>query len=210
MPRDKIYAVRGVRVMPDFDPAASYGYQVSAFNQQGKRNVARFEGEDFMFRLSEDEFKLGQSSMEPHAFTEQGIYMLTTVLKGELATRQSRLLIRMLKYMKDTLAEARGALYAGDVLRLAIRIGKDAEEIRKMKQDKPECADLPVFMHHHSQRCRWPCLLAHSFRVDGDHRHHRTCRRAPLLRPGLHLQEVGDPSTPRRRGVIPAATLRSG
>ena len=52
---NKVYVIRGVQVMLDFDLAEIYGYTVSAFNQQVKRNVERFEGEDFMFRLTKDE-----------------------------------------------------------------------------------------------------------------------------------------------------------
>ena len=52
--KEKIYIVRGVQVMFDFDLAEIYGYTVSAFNQQVKRNIDRFP-EDFMFRIEPDE-----------------------------------------------------------------------------------------------------------------------------------------------------------
>ena len=52
--RNKIYTIRGQQVMMDFDLAEIYGYTVSAFNQQVKRNEDRFP-EDFMFELTSEE-----------------------------------------------------------------------------------------------------------------------------------------------------------
>ena len=54
--RDKIYIIRGQQVMLDYDLAEIYGYETKAFNRQVKNNAERFEGEDFMFRLTKDEF----------------------------------------------------------------------------------------------------------------------------------------------------------
>ncbi len=126
--KDKIYTIRGVQVMFDFDLAAIYGYSTKAFNQQVKNNKERFD-EDFRFQLTDEEVKecsrskiltLNKSEDEnlrskktssstkrgknikykPYAFTEQGIYMLMTVLKGELAVAQSKTLIRLFKDIK--------------------------------------------------------------------------------------------------------------
>ena len=113
--KDKIYTIRGQQVMLDFDLAEIYGYTTSAFNQQVARNNEKFEGEDFMFRLTRSEldsfvkshfvisrnetFYKGQGGGTrklPYAFTEQGVYMLMTVLRGELAVKQSRALIMMI------------------------------------------------------------------------------------------------------------------
>ena len=52
--RDKIYIIRGQKVMLDADLAEIYGYTTKAFNQQVKRNMEKFD-EDFMFRLTEEE-----------------------------------------------------------------------------------------------------------------------------------------------------------
>ena len=49
---DKIYTIRGQKVMLDYDLAALYGYTTGAFNQQVRRNMEKFEGEEFMFRLT--------------------------------------------------------------------------------------------------------------------------------------------------------------
>lgn len=90
--RSKIYTIRGQQVMLDFDLAEIYGYSVKAFNQQVKNNIEKFDN-DFMFQLNETEFsflrsKFLTSKIEtrggrqyfPYAFTEQGVYMLMTVL----------------------------------------------------------------------------------------------------------------------------------
>lgn len=53
--RDKIYVIRGVKVMLDFELAEIYGYETKNFNRQVKNNAAKFEGEDFMFQLTYEE-----------------------------------------------------------------------------------------------------------------------------------------------------------
>ena len=95
--------------MLDVDLAEIYGYETKYFNRQIKNNIERFD-EDFRFQLTDEEVanlrcknftsSWGGSRYKPYAFTEQGIYMLMTVLKGELAISQSKMLIRMFKEMK--------------------------------------------------------------------------------------------------------------
>ena len=53
--QSKIYEIRGQRVMLDRDLAVLYGVETKALNQAVKRNIQRFEGDDFMFRLTKDE-----------------------------------------------------------------------------------------------------------------------------------------------------------
>lgn len=113
--KNKIYMIRGVQVMLDSDLAEIYGYSVKAFNQQVKNNIDKFD-EDFMFQLTQEEvdnlrskfLTANISTMSrslPYVFSEQGVYMLMTVLRGELATKQSKILIRMFKEMKQFLVE---------------------------------------------------------------------------------------------------------
>ena len=96
-----VYTIRGVKVMLDFDLARIYGYSTNAFNQQVKRNIEKFP-EDFMFQLSDVETRMilrsqivtanelsSKRRYNPYAFTEKGIYMLMTVLKGDSAIKQS-------------------------------------------------------------------------------------------------------------------------
>ena len=103
-----IYIIRGQKVMLDFELAKIYGYSTKAFNQQVKNNINKFP-ERYRFQITNEELKEiarsknltthiwatnkgGRTSL-PYAFTKQGIYMLMTVLKGDLATKQSPALI---------------------------------------------------------------------------------------------------------------------
>ena len=115
--RSKVYIIRGQQVMLDKDLAELYGYEVKRLNEQVKRNISRFP-EDFMFQLNKEEIpeKFSKSQIEtlneksnrqgfnvkkmPFAFTEQGIYMLATVLRGELAEQQSIFIMRTFREMR--------------------------------------------------------------------------------------------------------------
>lgn len=89
--KSKIYTIRGVKVMLDADLAEIYGYNLKAFNQQVKNNIEKFPN-DFRYQLTNDEYRNLKSNFltsswggvrkMPFAFTEQGVYMLMTVLKG--------------------------------------------------------------------------------------------------------------------------------
>lgn len=114
--QEKIYLIRGQKVMLDADLAEMYGYGTKNFNRQVKNNIEKFEGEDFMFQLTDEEMvelsrcknftsSWGGSRYLPNAFTEQGVYMLMTVLRGGLAIKQSRALVRTFKQMKDFIIE---------------------------------------------------------------------------------------------------------
>ena len=143
--RSKIYIIRGQKIMLDSDLAEIYGYETKNFNRQVKNNIERFEGDDFMFRLTQDEFndlrcKKGTSSWGgsrylPFAFTEQGIYLLMTVLKGELAVRQSRAIIRLFKTMKDYLIENQPFLAQKSYYALVDTVVAHSREIRSISED---------------------------------------------------------------------------
>ena len=114
---NRVYVIRGQQVMIDYDLAEIYGYEVKNLNQQVKRNIARFP-EDFMFQLTREEVESVKSQIVisrennffegqgggrrtlPYAFTEQGIYMLATVLRGELAEQQSIFIMRAFREMR--------------------------------------------------------------------------------------------------------------
>ena len=96
--------------MLDYDLAELYGYEVKNLNRQVKRNIERFPY-DFMFQLTKDEYenlrcqnvtanRKSMSRSMPYAFTEQGIYMLATVLRGELAEQQSIFIMRAFREMR--------------------------------------------------------------------------------------------------------------
>ncbi len=144
--RDKIHLIRGQKVMLDYDLAFIYGYETKYLNRQVKRNIERFEGDDFMFQLTEEEFlrcQNGTSKMEkrggkryfPYAFTEQGVYMLMTVLKGELAIRQSRDLIRAFRAMKDYIFENRDILNQREQLKMMTAVAINSENLSKVEKE---------------------------------------------------------------------------
>lgn len=149
--QSKIYVVRGVQVMLDIDLAAIYGYTVKAFNQQVKNNMEKFD-DDFMFQLTAGELDNLRSKFLtaivspmsralPYAFTEQGIYMLMTVLKGERAIKQSKALVRLFKQMKDYVIENQQIVSQRDFLRLSLQTAENAENIADFRKRLLEIDD---------------------------------------------------------------------
>lgn len=155
--RSKIYIIRGVQVMLDSDLAEIYGYETKRFNEQVKNNIEKFD-EDFRFQLTKEEYQeilrskistLDQnlrskfltlepgkySKYLPYAFTEQGIYMLMTVLRGELAVKQSKTLIRIFKQMKDFIVQSQNVLSTPDLLKLSIQTTENTKDIQNLKQN---------------------------------------------------------------------------
>ena len=118
---NKILVIRGQQVMLDRDLAEIYGYETKNFNRQVRNNIEKFD-EEFMFQLTKEETTellrckiftsngRGGNRYLPYAFTEQGIYMLMTVLKGDLATKQSKLLIKLFKKMRHYFSENAGII----------------------------------------------------------------------------------------------------
>ena len=107
---NRVYIIRGQQVMLDYDLAEIYGYEVKNLNRQVKRNIERFP-DDFMFQLDKEEYENlrcqnvtanfnSKNRVLPHAFTEQGIYMLATVLRVELAEQQSIFIMRAFREMR--------------------------------------------------------------------------------------------------------------
>ena len=149
--QEKIYFIRGQKVMLDSDLAEIYGYETKMFNRQVKRNIEKFEGDDFMFQLTDEEvYELSRCHFgtlnngqgrgsnikyKPYAFTEQGIYMLMTVLRGELAIRQSRALIRMFKQMKDYIVENRDFLSSKEMVQLLLQTNKNTNDIMQHSKE---------------------------------------------------------------------------
>ena len=143
--QDKIYTIRGQKVMLDVDLAVIYGYETKNFNRQVKNNSAKFDGDDFMFQLTKDEWEnlrcknftssWGGSRYLPMAFTEQGIYMLMTVLRGELAVQQSRALVRTFKKMKDYILDNRELIGQREYIQLSMQTAENVHDISKLKFD---------------------------------------------------------------------------
>ena len=149
--KSRIYTIRGVKVMLDADLAEIYGYETRFFNRQVKNNIDRF-AEDFRFQLSEDEMQnlmckkctssWGGTRKLPYAFTEQGIYMLMTVLKGDLAIRQSMALIRLFKQMKDYIvAENQLLLGNNGITEIAAQTIQNTRDIALLSNEMRENRD---------------------------------------------------------------------
>ena len=148
--QSKIYIVRGQKVMLDFELAEIYGYSTTKFNQQVKNNIEKFD-EDFMFQLTKEEFEnlmskkltssWGGRRKLPKVFTEQGIYMLMTVLKGELATKQSKALIRTFKQMKDYIIENQDLIGEREYLQLSMQISENIHTTMELRSDLNEVED---------------------------------------------------------------------
>ena len=148
--KSRIYTIRGVKVMLDADLAEIYGYSTKAFNQQVKNNIERF-AEDFRFQLKDAEIASlsrskiltsmqtkgvkGGRSYKPFAFTEQGIYMLMTVLKGDLAVQQSMALIRLFKQMKDYIAAENAPDVSAGMVALATQTSQNTRDIAEIATD---------------------------------------------------------------------------
>lgn len=111
---NKIYHIRGKKVMIDRDLAEMYGVETRRLNEQVKRNEKRFPA-DFMFQLTEQELenwksqnatsnkeKMGLRKL-PNVFTEQGVAMLSSVLNSETAIEVNIQIIRIFTRIREVL-----------------------------------------------------------------------------------------------------------
>lgn len=111
--QNKIYEIRGQRVMLDRDLAEMYGVETKVLNQAVKRNLKRFP-DDFVFRVNHQEFTNLKSQIVtsswggvrklPYAFTEQGVAMLAGVLNSDAAVRANIVIMRAFVRMRSYLA----------------------------------------------------------------------------------------------------------
>ena len=142
-----IFTLRGVQVMIDRDLADIYGVEVKRLNEQVKRNIERFPTQ-FRFQLDNtekeelvancDRFeKLKYSSVNPYAFTEQGVAMLASVLRSKTAVKVSIQIIQAFVEMKKFLAENAGIFQRLDkVEQKQIKTDQKFEQIFKALEDK--------------------------------------------------------------------------
>ena len=156
---NRVYVIRGQQVMLDYDLADIYGYEVRRLNEQVKRNIARFP-EDFMFQLTKGEIPedflksqiatLNENGNKrglhikklPYAFTEQGIYMLATVLRGELAEQQSIFIMRAFREMRHYIkqnqqfvTQSEMHLVSARVSEISVQMSNMADRQKKTEQD---------------------------------------------------------------------------
>ncbi|MBQ3030231.1 MAG: ORF6N domain-containing protein [Agathobacter sp.] len=180
MIQEKIYLVRGQKVMLDVDLAEIYGYETKNFNRQVKNNIEKFEGEDFMFQLTAEEWEnlrcknctssWGGSRYLPLAFTEQGIYMLMTVLRGELATQQSRALVRTFKKMKDYILENQNLIGDREYLQLSLQVSESFIEMKKLRSDLYDVEEqiTALILNSGGEGSRWENLISNKTIYDVD------------------------------------------
>lgn len=145
--RSKIYIIRDKQVMLDFDLANLYGVETRVLNQAVRRNIERFP-EDFMFQLTDEELKNWKSQIVisnsikmglrklPYAFTEQGVAMLSGVLRSPIAIEVNIRIMRTFVAVRQYLASPKcnNCQLEGEVKRLAAYI----EEVLADQNDQNE------------------------------------------------------------------------
>ena len=139
---EMIYLIRGQQVMLDSELAEYYGYETRRFNEQIKNNLDRFDP-DFMLELTKTELNAilmskkstsswGGNRKSKYAFTEQGVYMVMTVLKGEEAARQSKLLVRLFKSMKDYITSSNQLTNSDGLVKLTMQVNENTQTIKEL------------------------------------------------------------------------------
>ena len=176
--KDMIYEIRGQKVMLDFVLAKIYGYETRKLNEQVKNNQEKFP-KKYRFKLTKRELLYVERSKNrtselwargkggrtwlPWAFTEQGIYMLMTVLKGKLATKQSIALIDCFKAMKDYIEENTQLLAVDRFNILENKVEKNIKDIKQIK------GDLKVVMDNFVDPSKYKhFLLLNGERIESD------------------------------------------
>ena len=135
--QSKIYEIRGVKAMLDFDLAEAYGVETSQLKRQVRRNIERFEGDDFMIELTRDELsrcqigtlniKRGQNvKYLPFAFTELGVAMLSSVLRSPAAIKVNRDIMRAFVAIRQMVS----VLPKPDVTADVVQLRKEFEELK--------------------------------------------------------------------------------
>lgn len=109
--QNTIYEIRGFKIMLDYDLAILYDVETKVLNQAVKRNSKRFPG-DFMFQITQNEWdalrsqivtsnKKGGTRYLPYAFTEQGVAMLSGVLKSDRAIDANIIIMRTFVLLRN-------------------------------------------------------------------------------------------------------------
>ena len=144
--KEKIYEIRGQRVMLDFDLAELYQVETRVLNQSVKRNIRRFP-EDFMFQLSEVEWDtiLSQFVMTsrakrpksalPLAFTEHGALALAGILRSDVAIETSIIVTRAFVAMRQALTTLAIPVKLNEIERSLTNLRHEVEEILADQND---------------------------------------------------------------------------
>ena len=112
--KDKIYTIRNLQVILDKDLAELYGVETKHINQAVRNNQDKFQG-DFYFELSDYEFEdlrsknltanFSKTRINPKVFTEQGIYMLATILKSKIASQVTVYIIKTFANLRKIISQ---------------------------------------------------------------------------------------------------------
>ena len=112
--KDKIYTIRNLQVMLDKDLAELYGVETKHINQAVRNNQDKFQ-DDFYFELSDYEFEdlrsknltanFSKTRINPKVFTEQGIYMLATILKSKIASQVTVYIIKTFANIRKIISQ---------------------------------------------------------------------------------------------------------
>ena len=132
--QSKIYEIRGQKVMLDFDLAKLYGVETSQLKRSVRRNIERFDGEDFMFEVTREELSRcqfgilnkgrgGNIKYRPFAFSELGVAMLSSVLNSKTAIEINKGIMRAFVTIRNVIANPP----ANDIAQLQ-------SELQKLKQ----------------------------------------------------------------------------
>ena len=144
--KEMIYVIRGQKIMLDSDLAKLYGVETKALNRQVKRNEIRFP-EDFMFQLTKDEFENlrcqnGTSSLDyggrryqPLVFTENGVAMLSSVLKSDQAALVNIAIMRIFTKLRSFM------ILEKELVTRINRLEADTTEVFKVVFEKLDALD---------------------------------------------------------------------
>lgn len=142
--QSKIYEIRGQQVMLDFDLAELYEVETKRLKEAVRRNITRFPS-DFMFELNTDEWTILRSQFAssswggiryaPFAFSEQGVAMLSSVLKSEKAIEININIMRAFVAVRKYMIQASPSSLSRELEEIKERI-KSLEEISEENEEK--------------------------------------------------------------------------
>ena len=153
---NRIFTIRGLQVMLDRDLAEMYQVETKVLNQAVKRNIERFP-QQFRFQLTDNEKielvtncdrfeSLKHSSVNPYAFTEQGVAMLSAVLRSDVAVKVSIQIINTFVEMRKLIANHSGLLQRMDSIeRKQLQTDQKFEKVFKALENKDIIPPQGVF-----------------------------------------------------------------
>ena len=166
--QNKIYEIRGQRVMFDFDLAEMYDVLTKRLKEQVRRNIERFPS-DFMFEITKSEWSelvancdqlpenIKHSSVAPFAFTQEGVSMLSGVLRSSVAIKVNIDIMRAFVAVRNVLAAAKATNALPDLIRRIKSLEEISEEtlaaINDLSEDtRKEFDDIYIAMSELSDR----------------------------------------------------------